>query len=114
MPLPSEEVTEKDLADKLFTAAKESLGKDFKKVKSYLKAETQKLAITLKMIIEGKISGELTQEEAAIHLAMQKVATRSVLTAAEGMSIVAAENAINSALNIVKSAVNSKIGFPLL
>jgi hypothetical protein len=98
----------------LFAAAKDSLGKDFKKVKAFLKAETTKLAITLKMITEGVINGEITEEEARIHLNMQKTATRSVLTAAEGMSILAAENAINSAMNIVKSAVNSKIGFPLL
>jgi hypothetical protein len=49
------------------------------------------------MIIEGKIKGELTEEEAIIHLNMQKLATRSVLTAADGMRVVAAENAINSA-----------------
>jgi hypothetical protein len=109
-----DETSEKELADQIFTAVKTSLGKDFKKVKSYLKAETQKLAIILKMLIEGKISGELTEEEAIIHLNMQKLATRSVLTAAEGMRVLAAENVINSALNVIKNAVNTKIGFALL
>jgi hypothetical protein len=112
--MASDETSEKQLADRIFKAAKTSLGKDYKKVKSYLKAETQKLAITLKMIVEGIISGELTEKEAIIHLNMQKLATRSVLTAAEGMRVLAAENVINSALNVIKNAVNTKIGFALL
>jgi hypothetical protein len=39
------------------------------------------------MMIEGSISGELTEEEGMIHLNMQKLATRSVLMAAEGMRV---------------------------
>jgi hypothetical protein len=39
------------------------------------------------MMIEGSISGELTEEEGMTHLNMQKLATRSVFTAAEGMRV---------------------------
>jgi hypothetical protein len=36
-----------------------------------------------------------------------------VLKAAEGMRVLAAENAINSALKIIKRVVNGKFEFPL-
>ena len=44
----------------------------------------------------------------------QKVATSAVLTAAEGMSAVAVQAALNAALKVIKDLVNSKTGFPLL
>ena len=103
-----------NLEEKMFDAAKSSLGSKFASVELYLKAESEKLAITLRMIVESHAANEISKAEAKILLNQQKVATSAVLTAVEGMSAVAVQAALNAALKVVKDFANSKIGFPLL
>ena len=45
---------------------------------------------------------------------MQKNASRSVLLTVEGLGILAVEEAINAALDVIKGAANKAIGFALL
>lgn len=108
------EVTPENLGDQIFSTAKDTFGKQFKSVKQFLRGESEKLAITLRMIIEARISGDVSEEEARILLNQQKIATSAVLTAAEGMSLIAVQSAINAALNVVRQFVNGKVGFSLL
>ena len=112
--MAADNVTLENLGDQMFDAAKSSFGSKFATVKQYLRAESEKLAITLRMIIESSVAGEISQAEAKILLNQQKVATSAVLTAAEGMTAVAVQTAVNAALKVAKDFVNSKIGFPLL
>jgi hypothetical protein len=103
-----------DLKTTIFNSAGDALTGQPQVVVNYLKTEGEKLAITLAMIADGVANGSISQDEAAILLNQQKNAALSVLTAAEGMSIVAAQNAINNVLGSVKQLVNSKLPFPLL
>ena len=112
--MAKDNVTLENLDEKMFAAAKSSLGSKFASVELYLKAESEKLAITLRMIIESCAANKIRKAEAKILLNQQKAATSAVLTAAEGMSAVAVQAALNAALKVVKDLVNSKIGFPLL
>ena len=110
----NDEVTNDNLGDKVFEAAQSSFGVKFSLVRQYLRSESEKLAITLRMIIEGAATGEITKAEAKILLNQQKIATSAVLTAAEGMTSVAVQSAINAGLKVVKDFVNGKLGFALL
>lgn len=112
--MATEPVTSSNLGDKMFNAAKSSLGDKFALVQHYLKDESEKLAITLRMIVRASANGEISNTEAKILLNQQKVAASAVLTSAEGMTAVAAQAAINAALKIAKDFVNGKIGFALL
>lgn len=112
--MANNEVTLENLGDKMFDAAKASLGNKFALVKQYLKAESEKLAITLRMILESYALKEISKAEAKILLNQQKVAASAVLTAAEGMTAVAVQAALNAALKVAKDFINSQIGFPLL
>lgn len=107
-------VTSENLGEKMFEAAKMALGKKFALVKSFLRDESEKLAITLRMIIEASAKGEITHEEAKILLNQQKIAAIAVLTAGEGMAAIAVQSAINAAFKEVKDFINGKIGFALL
>ncbi|MDP1991492.1 MAG: hypothetical protein Q8K00_10765 [Syntrophales bacterium] len=107
-------VTSSNLGDMMFEAAKVSFGNKFVLIKHFLKYETEKLAITLRMIIEASVSGDISKTEAEILLNQQKVAISAVLTAAEGMTAVAVQAAVDAALKVAKDFVNSQIGFPLL
>ena len=112
--MAKDNVTLENLDEKMFDAAKNSFGNKFASVKLYLQAESEKLAITLRMIIESCAAHEISKAEAKILLNQQKVAASAVLTAVEGMSAVAVQAALNAALKVVKDFANSKIGFPLL
>jgi hypothetical protein len=92
-----EDVTTDNLGDRIFTTAKDTFGKQFKSVKQFLRGER-----------------DVSEEEARILLNQQKIATSAVLTAAEGMSLIAVQSAINAALNVVRQFVNGKVGFSLL
>lgn len=107
-------VTISNLADKIFAAAKVSFGAKFPLIRNFVKAESEKLAETLRMIIQASAKGEITETEARILLNQQKVAASAVLTSAAGMTAVAVQSAINEALKTVRDFVNGKIGFPLL
>ena len=107
-------VTASNLGEKMLESAKTSLGAKFASVKQFAKAETEKLAITLRMIIEASLTGEISKSEAKILLNQQKVAASAVLTSIEGMGIAAVQAAINAALKVVKDFVNGKVGFSLL
>lgn len=107
-------VTTDNLGDKIFEAAKTSFGAKFGSVKQFVQAESEKLAITLRMIIEASAAGDISKAEAKILLNQQKLAASAVFTATEGMTAAAAQAAINSALKVVKDFVNSEIGFALL
>ncbi|MEO8653151.1 MAG: hypothetical protein ABI409_03405 [Ramlibacter sp.] len=107
-------ITYDNLGDKMFEAAKTSFGSKFAFVKAFLRVESEKLAITLRMIVEASATGEISRTEAKILVNMQKVAASAVLTAAEGMTAVAVQAALDAALNVAKDFVNGKIGFALL
>lgn len=108
------EITEENLNEKIFDAASKEFGSRVDSIREFLKTESQKIAITIRMIIEGRANGAISEEEAKILLNMQATASKSVLTAAEGMSILAVEGAINAALGVIRDFVNGKAGFQLL
>ncbi|HUL82478.1 MAG TPA: hypothetical protein VL131_10050 [Gammaproteobacteria bacterium] len=112
--MPTDEITTDNLGDHIFDAAKEAFGKKFNKVKAFVQAESDKLAITLNMIIDATAKGQITEAEAHILLNQQKVAASAVFTAAEGMTVVAAQAAIDAGLAVVKNFVNGKLGFELI
>ncbi len=83
-------------------------------IKDYAKTEAKKLAETLVMIEKLHIAGSITDEQAKLHLDIQKNSTRIVLLALEGLGLLAVEAAINAALDVVKNAVNTALDFTLI
>ena len=83
-------------------------------IRSFATTEFQKIAQTVVTIGEGVAAGTITQEQAPILLDMQKNASQAVLAALEGMTLIAAEQAVNAAIGAVKSAINAFVGFPLV
>ena len=80
----------------------------------FAKAEMQKLAATAVQIQQGQADGSLTKEKAQILLDMQKNASQAVLTAIETVGMIAAQDAINAAIDVLKTTLNAAIGFKFL
>ncbi|MDP1895493.1 MAG: hypothetical protein Q8K87_15345 [Hydrogenophaga sp.] len=102
------------LGKDILTALKGSLKEKWPDIKEYGEAESKKLAQALVMVEALKISGKINEEQAALHLEIQKNASRTVLLTIEGLGILAVEAALNAALNVVRDAVNTALGFALL
>lgn len=102
------------LGKDIVIAFKGSFKKKWPEIKEYAETEAKKLAQSFVMIELLKTSGKINEEQAAIHLAIQKNATRTVFLTLEGLGILAVEDAINAALNVVKNAVNTAVGFALI
>jgi hypothetical protein len=103
-----------ELASKMAAAALGVLKDKGPAVKTFAEGEFAKLAQTIATIEQGRLLGTIKEDEAVLLLDMQKHATRTVLAAVEGMSLLVAEQAINAALDVVRVAVNTALKFALL
>jgi 23S rRNA pseudoU1915 N3-methylase RlmH len=102
------------LAKSMYTAAKDVLEEKAPEIKDYAKSEFKKIAESIAMIARLRVKGKITEEQARIHLEIQKNASRTVLLTVEGLGILAVEQAINAALGAVRDTVNTAVGFALL
>ena len=103
-----------NLVKEMITAAKPALQTYWKDVKPYAEKESRSFVQNLAMIEKLKLQGEITKDEALIHIQIQKNSFRTVLLAIKGLGILTAENAINAAIGAIKNTVNTAIGWTLL
>jgi hypothetical protein len=102
------------LAKQMFDAAFAVLKGKAPSIAGYAQGECAKIAQTFATIEAELQADQITKDQAAILLDMQKSATRSVLLSAEGLGALAVEQAINAALGVVRSGVNAALGFALI
>lgn len=102
------------LARDMLNAARLSLGTDWPSVKDYAATEFRKLAQSLVNLAKLSASGTVTQQQAQALARIYQNTTQVVLLTIEGLGLIAVENAINSALNVVRDAVNAAAGLVIL
>ncbi len=103
-----------DILDEMSTAVQKVLKSKWKKVKPLAELQFKSIIYNLEQIAELKLQGKITEEQARLHLTIQKESIRTILLSFEGIGIVTAEEAINSALSAVKTIVNKAIGWKIL
>lgn len=102
------------LADAMIKAARGVLQQQWPQVRAYAEAECRKLAQHLQDTTTMLLKGEINEQEARLLLDMQHNTARTVLLTVQGLGLLAAEAAINAALDAVKTAVNTAAGIALL
>jgi hypothetical protein len=102
------------LVNKMFKAFEKSLVDKWPEVKDYAEAEAKKIAESLVMIEKLYLSDQINEEQAKLHIQIQQNATRMVLLTIEGLGIIAVEQAINAALDVLRDTVNRALDFSLL
>lgn len=103
-----------DILAPMVTAAKDSMGKDWPKVKDYGEPELKKLAQSLVDITKLTTSGKVNTQQAKALLRIHRNTTMIVMLTIEGLGVIAVENAINAALDAARKAVNTAAGIALL
>lgn len=103
-----------DLFTDMLAAAKASLGKDFSKAKDFAKPEFQRLARSLVDIVKLVAEKKVNQQQAKSLLEIHRNTTKVVLLTIEGLGVIAVENAINAALDVVRTTINKAVKFALI
>jgi hypothetical protein len=102
------------LVQNMIAAVRQALQLHWNDVRPFAETEMQKLAATAVQIQAGNADGTISDAQAQILLSMQANASQAVLTAVETVGMIAAQDAINAALQVLKSAVNTAVGFAIL
>lgn len=98
----------------MLNVAKGILESNWKEAKPYAEKEFKSFSENIKLIAKLKLDNKITEEQAKGYLEIQKSSMRIVLLSIEGLGIVAVENTINSALDVIKKTVNTAIGWKIL
>ena len=104
----------RQLAASMLSAALAVLKKKTPVIRAYAEGEFKKIAQAIVTIEALAAAGRITPEEAALHMQIQRGASRTVLMTAKGLGVLDAEAAINAALDAVRTAVNAALPFKLV
>ena len=110
----AEKINVQEILKKMVGAAKVVLNDHWKEVEPFAKQEFKSFAQNLQLIGKLKLKGEISLEQAKYYLEIQKSSIRIILLTIKGLGIIAVENAINAAINIVRDTVNKTIGWALI
>jgi hypothetical protein len=102
------------LASQMLGAALPILKKNATDAESFARTEFAKIAQAIASIGEQVSAGQMNEQQAAFLLDMQKDASKNVLLTVQGLALLAVEAAINAALDVVKTVVNTALGFALI
>lgn len=103
-----------EILEKMLDAAKGVLQNHWEDAKPFAEQELKSLAENLKLIAQLKIEGKINEEQAKYYVEIQKSSVRIVLLTIEGLGILAVESAINAALDVIKTTVNTAIGWSII
>ena len=104
----------KQIGKDMIAAAAEVFDKKWPEIKEYAEDELKDFARVLGRISARYAAGKISEENARAMVSAQIRSMEIVLLAAEGLGILMVEAAINSAIDVVRTAVNKAIGFALL
>jgi hypothetical protein len=103
-----------DILKEMSDASKKILKSKWKKVRPMAELQLKSILHNLEQISELKIKVKITEEQASLHIRIQKESIRTILLSFEGIGIVAAEQVINESLAVIKNTANKYIGWKLL
>jgi hypothetical protein len=104
----------KKIGNELISVAKVKLGEHYEEAKPFADLAFKQLAENIALITELRLTNVIDDQKAKLHLELHKSAVKINLLAIEGIGIIAVEDIINSALDIVKDVVNTAIGFAII
>ena len=102
------------LVTSMLQAAQGVLADKWPEARDYAESEFKKIGQAIAFIEAQRALSLMSDEKAQLHLEMQKNAAKTMLLTLEGLGILAVEAVINAALDAVKSAVNTALGFALI
>lgn len=103
-----------ELLKSMLDASKNVLKKEWKNISPIAELQLKNIVHNLEQISVLKLEGKITEQQAKLHLTIQKESYKTILLSFEGIGIITAEKAINAALNAIKTTINKSIGWKLI
>lgn len=103
-----------ELSKQMLEAAKGVFDEKWPEVKKFAESESKKFVSNMAEIALWKANNEITEDEAKSLTNLHKRSMKMVFTALEGISLAMAEKAINAAIDVIRTAANTAIGFVIL
>ena len=102
------------LINNMLSASKQVLKKEWKNVAPITELQVKNIIHNIEQIAELKLKGKINEQQAKIHLTIQKESFKTILLSFEGIGIITAEKTINAALSVARNTINKAIGWKLL
>lgn len=103
-----------NIAKQMLEAAQNVFKEKWPEVRNFAESETKKFAQSMAEIASWKKTGEITEEQAKALSRLHQRSMKMVFTSLEGISPAMAEKAINAAIDAIRTAVNTAIGWAIL
>lgn len=104
----------KELLHSMLEATKSVIKKEWKHISPLAELQIKNIIHNLEQIALLKIEGKISEEQAKLHISIQKESFKTMLLSFEGIGIITAEKAINAAFNTVKKTISKTIGWNIL
>ena len=98
------------VVNEMLQAALPYLSKGGQQASSYASHEFQQYIVNVEHVQNMAEEGKVTDQEAQYLVDQYKLSMRAVLLAIEGLGVIAAQNAINAAIDVLNSALNAALG----
>lgn len=110
------DLTISELFPKMMTAASESFGADWQKVKSFVRIEFKSIARKIKEIGKAILDQNnlIDLERGKILLENQKILAVQTIVAAAGMLLAAVQRAVDAVFAQIRGFVNGRLGIALI
>lgn len=98
----------------MLRACEEQQIEQWQNIKAHAENELRSLLLMIEWLAEMKTAGEISTEQARIHIDIQKNTMRTRLMSLPGISMVAAEHLINNAIDSVRKDLYEEIGWVIV
>ena len=95
-------------------AAQKILTENWVGAKPFIEVESRHILDSIETIARLKEAGKISEEQARLHMNIQRETYLSLLLTVKGIRRVQAENAVNGTLSVIRAAVNRLLGWSLL
>jgi hypothetical protein len=103
-----------ELLERMLEAAAEPLQDHFDEAKDFAQQSFKSILENAELVATKTAAGDITEEQAKILLRMQITSAQTVLLTIEGIGLLAAQRAVNAAIQVVKDLVNGLLPIPIL
>lgn len=103
-----------ELLQEMLSAAMPVLKKQWREAKPEMEGRFARLLKNIKEIEVLKLRGEISEEQATLHIRVQIKSIKTVIQSVKGLTLLTLESAINAAIDVVRGRINGTIGWPLL
>jgi len=98
------------IVNEMLQAALPHLSKGGQQASSFASHEFQQYIHNIEHVQKMAEEGKVTDQEAQFLVDQYKMSMKAVLLAVEGLGVIAAQNAINAAIDVLNGALNTALG----